>query len=131
MKVRNGFVSNSSSSSFIIASREELTKESLLKAFNVDKKSPIYDMVEEVASIFYDNGEKTTIKKLKDNYGIENEEDYEGYYGKIVKKIEKSGFDYIYEGSVGDDNGGLESGICYMGMDYTGDDLIIWKEDGY
>jgi len=37
MKTRNGFVSNSSSSSFIIGVNGDLTEDKIMKVFNIDK----------------------------------------------------------------------------------------------
>ena len=44
MKIRSGFVSNSSSSSFVVIMKngKELTKETLLETFEVKETSPLY-----------------------------------------------------------------------------------------
>ena len=39
MKIRNGFVSNSSSSSFLFATKEKLSEKILAPVFKADKKS--------------------------------------------------------------------------------------------
>lgn len=43
MKIRQGFVTNSSSTSFLILSKKELTMERLLSELGFTKGSPIYD----------------------------------------------------------------------------------------
>lgn len=52
MKFRLGFVSNSSSSSFILAIKGELTKENFLAALGVDTESPMYGLAKEISACF-------------------------------------------------------------------------------
>ena len=52
MKFRMGFVSNSSSSSFILAINGELTRENFLIALGVEKSSPMYGLAKEVGECF-------------------------------------------------------------------------------
>ena len=44
MKIRAGFVSNSSSTSFLIISKGEFTKRQLVRLMGVDAKSPMYGL---------------------------------------------------------------------------------------
>ena len=44
MKISNDFVTNSSSTSFIISSKDGLTKENLLRAFGVSEESLLFDL---------------------------------------------------------------------------------------
>ena len=48
MKIRDGFVTNSSSTSYIIISKEELTGEYLAKKLGLTEKSPNYYEILEV-----------------------------------------------------------------------------------
>lgn len=52
MKIRAGFVSNSSSTSFLIIAKEDFTPESLRRLMGVDKASPIAGMFNELYSSF-------------------------------------------------------------------------------
>lgn len=60
MKLRTGFVSNSSSSSFVIWYKDDLTKENLIKAMGVDKNNPLY--------FFADDLSDYVIAESKDSY---------------------------------------------------------------
>ena len=52
MKIRNGFVSNSSSSSFIIGIKgKELGDSELLKVFKIGEDSPMYGLAETFAKL--------------------------------------------------------------------------------
>lgn len=64
MKYRNGFVSNSSTSSFIITTSEELTVELLISYFGVDKSSPLYGISKQIAD--YINEKSTRYKDIQD-----------------------------------------------------------------
>lgn len=123
--MRNGFVSNSSSSSFIIGTRGKLDKKKLIKLFKVDKESPIFLLVKGMADILVENATKMTLKEYLEDTCYE-----EDGVPKIVKKIISKGFT-LYSGSVGDEAGGLESALCQVGLDYEDDEFIIEKEEGY
>ena len=74
MKIRNGFVSNSSSSSFTIWYKGELTKENIIKALGVDKDNPLYFFAEDLAEYIIGqtfnpyNKPIEAIKELPDEY---------------------------------------------------------------
>jgi len=48
MKISNGFVTNSSSTSFVISSKNKVTKKTFIKAMGVEKQSLVFDMFEEL-----------------------------------------------------------------------------------
>lgn len=52
MKIRAGFVSNSSSTSFLIIAKEDFTPEALRRLMGVDESSPLADMFDELFSSF-------------------------------------------------------------------------------
>lgn len=77
MKLRTGFVSNSSSSSFVIWYKDDLTKENLIKAMGVDKNNPLY--------FFADDLSDYVIAESKDSYNkpIDTFEELAKDYGFI------------------------------------------------
>ncbi len=130
MKIRNGFVSNSSSSSFWIAAKE-LSEEKILEAFKVPKSSPLRPLAEEMAHFFYAevttgwNGETkepyTTIKMLCDDYGYDEDE-----ADKDLVELISQGFK-IWHGLASDDGGGIEEAISKMTLEIRTPDLILMK----
>jgi len=127
MKIRNGYVSNSSSSSFLICSKEELTKNSLMEISKVDKDSPFYNIIEDIAEFFVNNSEKQTIEKIKEEYTYDNE--IEDYGQKLIDYI-NNGFN-VYTGSACDDEIGIESYICDQYFDIKKENFILKKENSY
>jgi len=66
MKIRNGFVSNSSSSSFIIGSKEEFTQKSLSKIFSRGEEGhPLVFIIDLLAKFITTNAEKYTLEELE------------------------------------------------------------------
>lgn len=134
MKIRAGFVSNSSSSSFIIGVPKgtELTEKMIKTALGIDlpEDNILKPLADEMVSILFNNSEITTIEDLADNWGYDVKEFLkEQKKSEEVKLIEK-GFD-IYTGSVSSEQYGFESAMCEMEFDYESDSIVIKKEAGY
>ena len=123
MKVRLGFVSNSSSSSFVIASKKgELTKEKLIKAFGVDKKSLFYKTSVKMSECLFNYSEKQNEDSLAKDRG-----DYD--FPEDIQKALSLGI--VYTGSVCDEDGGVEELLCSLDLDYEDEEIYIHKEGGY
>ena len=92
MKLRTGFVSNSSSSSFVIWYKDDLTKENLIKAMGVDKNNPLYfyadDLSDYVIAESKDSINKPidTFEKLAKDYGFI---DYDDKNPDLTEAIEE------------------------------------------
>jgi hypothetical protein len=124
MKVRNGFVSNSSSSSFIIGCKGELTKETLMDIFKVPIESPIYKIVLDIARCMVKNAEKLDIAEELKDYGEDSS------YGENIKFMIKNDMN-MYRGYAADDNGEVEAMLCNMDIHFKSDELFIDKDGGY
>ncbi|GAA5107568.1 hypothetical protein GCM10023211_08830 [Orbus sasakiae] len=70
MKIKFDFVSNSSSTSFVYISDEELSEEAFFKAVGVDKNGPVGDlfcqMYHEINHAIYCSGDLVTTKEAVD-----------------------------------------------------------------
>ena len=123
MKTRNGFVSNSSSSSFIIGVDGELTEDKIMRAFKIDKKFPLYEIAKNIAGILM-GADAYTMEEYLEEYCYEDSSDL----NETEKKIFDKGFTF-YSGSASDDScdgNGAESALCNMVLDYEDDEIIIF-----
>ena len=93
MKIRKGFVSNSSSSSFIICSDTELGKEMLLDAFECNKDSPAFFIIEKFAS------DIASRAKVFDSQNIAEEFGYTSIQ-ELIKNPKPDDFDNYYHSSI-------------------------------
>ena len=128
MKIREGFISNSSSSSFIIGSKEELTVEMLMRIFDIGQNSPLYHIAKAAAKFFQNVPSYTKEEYIEDRGYTDDSE-----LTPQEKKIFDRGF-YFYSGYARDDGygaDGIEAAICSMDLNYEDDDIIIYKESGY
>ena len=113
MKIRLGFVSNSSSTSFIVASKNSLK---LILKIEVD----LFPFVEETL--------KT--KAEVDQYFEDYDKEKDGEYAKCIEAL-KSG-KKVYVGNLANDTGnGLEAFLCENGIPETEGIEIIHSEEGF
>jgi hypothetical protein len=128
MKIRNGFVSNSSSSSFIVAVKNGTLKEklsSLEKEMKLKLKGyPFISIIGDIFSTIEHNAEKFDFADKIQDFGSEDEF-YENY--PYVKELVKKGYT-LYEVEVSSDDYEDMSLYLYNSMDkieYKSKDLII------
>lgn len=118
MKIRQGFVSNSSSSSFIIVAD---SKKKLKTKITIDVD--FNDFVDETF-----NNSDSFIKYLKEYYGLTEEEIMERkHYIKAIEAINKGNTVYIGEVASDNDNA-LETYLYEKGLPSKIDDAIIISE---
>ena len=140
MKIRAGFVSNSSSSSFTIATRSRLVfgynGESLLEGvlksiLKVPEESPLYDIANRMAGCLVAKADEYTLHEMAEEGGFESvaqmlEDD--PFLAKAVSK----GMDRFYYGDVSDnDYHSVEAMLCNIALDYEDEDVMIEKSAGY
>ena len=129
MKVRHGFVSNSSSSSFVIASKDgsEITEEKILRCFKIQEDSIFYQVAKAIAKILI-NSDTETKETIFSDWGIDSIDDLPKEY----KKALQLGDGTFLRGSACSDSGdAVEYLLCDMDLDYEDDEIFIYKEWGY
>lgn len=133
MKIRNGFISNSSSSSFILGFKgsEKELKEKLEKIFKFPENFPII-MEESIADLFMDKLEDCEMYKSWEEYVKNNyiEDDELDSQQEIIKEIFNKGM-ILYENVFYDDDCGLEEFLCNSKIKYEDNNLYISKEASY
>jgi hypothetical protein len=137
MKIRQGFVSNSSSSSFIIAFKGD-AKQLKARLDEVFKLPDTYPLKESVGDV-----SKTIINCIDSEYdsGIKSMDDFLSYqsdeYGNDIEDIDKEQMDLIqkgftlFPGSFSSEEWGIEATLCETEINFISDDLIIKAEGGY
>lgn len=143
MKIRDGFVSNSSSSSFVVTMKngEKMTKETLLKAFDVKETSPLFGFANELSNWIISNVKEKNIEGIYEDYVGRSDgksidemidgiiEDYGGLHKEELEKIASSDYRY-YSGSACNDSGdALESYLCDNGINIDTDIIKIESGD--
>lgn len=121
MKARMDFVTNSSSSSYIVGVHGELTEERLLEVVGVPEDSILYSFAKQLVGTIVHGAEKWTKEAIL--------EEWEELWG-VMPKIFDSGMT-CYIGSASSDGDTMDQVLCYMVFYYEGDDLIIDAGGGY
>ena len=136
MKKRIGFVSNSSSSSFILAVKDidkKDVEQKLLESLKVPADSPLYSIAKEIAELFASCIEGDgDIEQIAKNEGFENVGEYlaEKDRDNLIFKAVKNGMK-VYTGYFGDEDGGTEELLCNTEFEINEPNLIVSKEGGY
>lgn len=135
--IRRGWVSNSSSSSFVIGLRgDKDLKEALEKEFGVaGTKGVLRDMANAVVESFVRNTEETfeTSQGLITHLTRFGHADFTEYDMKLIKLLEE-GF-VLYTGSISDEwdswDRSVDMWLCYTAINVDKDDIYIESEGGY
>lgn len=121
MKIRFDFVTNSSSSSFIIVSREELNQKMLYELFRISDTHPLYNLLTDIADTILHKAQKSTRETIKEDFGY-----YEEKFGKYL-----DGDFHWYQGRLEDEGFGAgmaESYLCTSDLNIETDDFIMIHE---
>lgn len=93
MKLRTGFVSNSSSSSFVIWYKDDLTKENLINAMGVDKNNPLYFFADDLSDYVITESKSSynkpidTFEELAKDYGYIDYDDKNPDLTEAIKEM--------------------------------------------
>jgi len=126
MKIRNGFVSNSSSSSFVVAVSPDSDLKTELEKFKVsDDSNPFVEVANEIVDWIIGSVD------IYDDEDLKYELD-EDYLSENIKQAHFHGWK-LYRGCASDGccDDGVEGIVCNMTIDINNDNLIIEKEGGY
>lgn len=134
MKIRHGYVSNSSSSSFIVGVKEgKLTVEHLMEAFQVPESSPMSGIARDFAETMYNLSNEVTEEGLRDDYCYDESISLEEMAGRGVKaaKLMLKGYK-VYQGWASDEGtDGAENYLCRTAINYEGDTVYVCSDGGY
>jgi len=132
MKIRYDFVSNSSSTSFVYISDEELSEEVFLEAAGVDRDSPVADlfrhMYYEISTAIRHHGEQITTKEAADSLAGSHE-----FTPEVIEKMK----DAIEQGknvitsSLSSDGAFAESLLCMAMFEIESDRFYINAYNNY
>lgn len=122
MKIRNGFVTNSSSTNYIILSQAELNPEKLTELLGVSIDSPLYSEVYQLSvellndnKQFYHDVSSNIEEQIKNIFSKKTQKQY----CKAVKKNE-----FIYYGHISDDED-IKASFALDCKKIENDDIII------
>lgn len=126
MKIREGFVSNSSSSSFLIASKVPLTKFKLKQVLLNDHQvlaQLVDEMADRIATELTKRPAKTIEEYVEDCFGEDT---------KQTNRWREKGLTHIYRSFFSDEDTDIDSAICRcVEINVETDDIAIEKEAGY
>jgi hypothetical protein len=138
MKIRQGFVSNSSSSSFILAIKQgrELDEANIRPLLGAAYGTPMYGIAEKIAKHIARRAKKTSIREFLNDSGYDSLEDAVENGWHMTKQMAEAlmsaeGMD-VYTFYASDEDGdGIESMLCNEEFNIKTPDLVLVGGGGY
>ena len=127
MKIRQGFVSNSSSSSFVIIAKPGIysIEEEVKKAIITESNNFWYELSKEAAKILWNNANEITLQEIYEN----SDGHHELVNEKEMEYLRNGG--NLFEGVISDEDGAIEAMLCGIGINYENNRIIIYKDKEY
>ena len=122
MKIRNGFISNSSSTSFVIGVNGAIDYDTVIESLKVPKDSPLYPIAEDVANFFVYDTEEISLDDLLDYCN----EDEISKLPEVLQKVAENGMN-IYKATIYTDGEDIERLIFTTPFNYSSDKIVIYK----
>ena len=123
MKIRTDFITNSSSSSFVIATKEELTLEKLCQVFGFPEDHILYDHFKQIPEMIFKRSTRITKEEVMLLYHNEIPDIY-------AQVFDKQGY-YVYDGYFADDCGPTEAFLCNIDLNIDTEDFIMRHESRF
>lgn len=130
MKIRNGFVTNSSSTNYLILSKEELTPEKLSTILGVSQDSPLFDIVLSLCTqLLVKDFIKTSEKVCNSSFEDQLLEAFGEKTLKKYKTLTKKGY-VSYHGHVSDNYDDIEALFSMDSFIVDNNDIFMDFSDG-